>query len=291
MLSGARRGQGAGPLRGEVWQGRSSCGLRTHADTHSSSRASHTQGTRTQMGYSKVPHTQRTHDTHSTHTHPDSGQDRPTTPSPGALTRSLEAAPGNHPLQSGCPHPSLDPSGHIGSWHPRPAARTPSGTLGLRDASVLLNCPVLELQALGMGTPPARPWGLTSSHSGAGHSQVDETAPAARDSPHHWCRLLWLAPALLVLRLPPSPAAGLQGQLDFIKRVWGGDKGRAGLCRATHIPTLAGCCCSLPPRPGVPEEGSQTHRQPGLSNRASPEPRAGVLPAPPQSQGRGQGGP
>lgn len=106
------------------------------------------------------------------------------------------------------------------------------------------------------------------------------------------CRCSRLTPPPTLL--PPPPARPPRGQLDSIKRVWGGDRGGAGLRSATHTgspllpaPTPAGAppalgnvrwdtsSPTLGPQRWPGQTDRQTDRQTELSCPA-PEQRAGA---------------
>lgn len=65
----------------------------------------------------------------------------------------------------------------------------------------------------------------------------------------------WRRPCLLPPLPPPAPPSSLplprpRGQLGFIKRVWGGDRGRGGAAPATHNPRgWAPSAAGPPPHP------------------------------------------
>lgn len=156
---------------------------------------------------------------------------------------------------------------------PAPSPQTPSaprlpGKRGSRDS-------------------PVRPSAL---RPGCSHQVERQRVPAAAAPAGAAAPLLPPPPASLLQ--PPRPGL-LRGQLDSIKRVWGGDRGGAELSSATHDPPPAPRSRQRPstagelqmghflPHPGSPAlaQADRQTGQTGLScSTAPPEQQAGGLP-------------
>lgn len=143
----------------------------------------------------------------------------------------------------------------------------------------LQDTPRLPGQRRGHRDSPAR------AHTGLGaptrwSESESEAVPAA-------AALGWRRPCLLPPLPPPSPSSlplpRPRGQLGFIKRVWGGDRGRGGAAPATHNPRgWAPSAAGPPPHPRETRWG-MSFLATGPQGRQGPTDRQGspaVLPEP-----------